>query len=420
MAIQSVNNFDSSFFSVKVKGITDNSAAEKYMTKKVISFEINEEIGKMMHGNLQMEEDFFFKTSFAMPRFNEIELQWGYKNKDQIQKDSYVKSINPKEIFTSGQLTRYAKGRIQNPMWTCGSDGKMIYSCSFLCFDNMWLSTGNKIYNNTTKGAVVLQVLQEMQITSTFIKFRREKDIVNGDTSIRRDNCSLFRFLNRLALEWQCIFRVAYDNKTKKPVALFCNYDDDKTIEGFVNTVDAATGSSILWEYKGGKRNVMSYSAQYNSSEGGTGDNVQIQIVNGQPTFFRTIASTQTVIYYKLNTSKMAAEMKGQGDTLAQSQLLTKWLQAQKWEDIKKYFDPISSTTAPQGVGLTVNIEAIGDPLCTSPARAKFGQGFPDILSSKGIIFYQTSVSHKIDQSGYKMSVSIADSFTVNGGTLIG
>ena len=423
----SINNFDSSFFSVKVEGIVAGSPAAKYLTDKVINFEITEEMGKMMHGTLQMEENFDFDTSSTLKRFSKIEVQWGYKNKNQIQKDEYVKTKNPQEIFTSGQLVRFAKGRVQNPSWSCGSDGKMVYNCSFMCFDDSWLGAGNKMFNKVTKGAVVLQTLLDMGITTSapFVKFERDKEVVDGDTGIRKDSISMFRFLHKLALEWQCLFRVAYDNKTKQAVALFCNYSDEKTIEMFVNKVGSCLGASILWDYKDGKQNVMSYNAQYNSAEGGVGDSV-VPIVGsgGTITFQRTIAETQKVIYYVLQPGAMKKDMDAAGDIAAKTQLMKNWIGPQKFEDLveKKYFREITSTTAPQGIGLTVNIEAIGDPLCTAPCRAKFGKGFPKIFSggTKGIVFYQTSVTHKIDKSGYKMSVMCADTFSVSGGVGVG
>ena len=425
MILQKLSNFDSSYFNVKVGKLPPNTKGSEYLTDKIISFEIVEELGKMMHGTLMMEEDFYFKTSSIMSKFTPIELWWGYKSKEQIQKDAYVKTKNSMELFTPAQATRYAKGFIHNPSWNCGSDGKQMYSCQFMCYDNPWMQAGNKLYNGGTKGTVIIQALVEMGIVnSAFVKFRRSNDVVMGDTAIRRDNCSLFKFLNQLALEWQCIFRIVYD-KNQQPQALFCNFDDDKTIQLFTNLVGGCVGSSVLWEYKGGKKNVMSYTAQYNSAEGGAGDNVQMVMMNGQPTFFRTIANTNTVQYFKLNTEKMAAEMRNSGNVGAQSQLLGKWLQANKWEDIKRYFDVTTTTTAPQGIGLSINLEAIGNPLCTAPSRAVFGDGFPDIFKIKGaaqtsaVSFYQTGVTHKIDKSGYKMSVSIADAFTVTGGTLV-
>lgn len=417
--IERINNFDTSYFKIRVGGIQANSAAEKYVTDKVISFEITEELSKFMSGNIQLEEDFYFKTSASMKRFEDIEVWWGYKNKNQIQKDAYVKSQNPGELFTAGQLTRYAKGKIQNPSWVSGSDGKMIYNCSFYCFDNLWLGRDSKLYNKTTKGKVVLDVLTEMGITTSYVNFRRQNEIVSGDTKIYRDNASLFRFLGRLSLEWQCIFRIGFDVRTKQPVALFCNYDEDKSIEAFCNAIGGSVGSSVLWEYKGGKRNVMSYNCQYNTAAGGVGDNVQMTMINGQPTFRRFTAKGEKITTYRLNTAKMTKEMKDQANGAAQLQLFKKWEKAETWEEIEKYFTPIEETTAPQGVGLTSNIEAIGDPLCTSPARAKFGQGFPDVMKSKGIVFYHTGVTHKIDSSGYKISVSVADAFTVTGGSLV-
>jgi hypothetical protein len=87
----------------------------------------------------------------------------------------------------------------------------------------------------------------------------------------------------------------------------------------------------------------------------------------------------------------------------------------------QKYFEPCNETTAPQGMGLSAQLECIGNPLFTCPARAKLGVGFPDFFHTrKGLTFYQTRVSHKISRQGYTCSVQIADAFTVSGGSLVG
>ena len=424
MSIVRINNFDSSFFGVKVAGIPAGTPAAQYLTDRVISFEIVEEMYKMIHGTLQMAEDDAFTVSNTLKRFSIVELQWGYKNKDQIQKDAYVKAANPKELFTPGQLVRVAKGRIQNPSWSCSSDGKMIYNCSFMCFGDSWLPYKSKIYDNDTKFGVVVKILAEIGITPEFVKFTKGLEIVKGDTSIRQDCISTFAFLNRIALEWQCLFRIAYDSKNL-PVALFCDYNDDVTVSSFCNRVGSSIGGSILWEYKSGKRNVMSYTAQYNSAEGGSGDSVvAVPGPGGTMTFQRTIAETQTVTYYVLQSDVMLREMRKADTAQAQAQLFASWTNIQNFNELitKRYVTAQSSKTAPQGVGLTVNIEAIGDPLCTSPSRAKFGKGFPSVFSGNpiGTTFYQTSVSHKIDKSGYKMSVLCADAFSVSGGVGVG
>jgi len=422
MATLGLSNFDSSFFSVLVEGIPGGTPASKYLTDKVISFEVTEAIGKMITGTIQFEEDYEFKTSESIKRFAQIEIQWGYKNKEQIQKDAYTKIKNSSELFTSSQLVRVGKGYVNNPSWNCGSDGKMVYNCSFMCYDNIWKQVDNKWFSADTKKSVVVKTLIDMGIISVeFVKFDQEKDIVSGNTSIRRDSISMFRFLHNLALEWQCLFRIDFDNKLKQPIALFCNYHDDKTIELFCNRIGSSLGSSILWEYKGGRRNVMSYTCQFSSAEGGSGDSVvAVPQGNGQIIFRRSIAKTEEVIYYRLNAGKMQVEMQQQGSIAAQTQLLSRWMKEKSFDELFKqgYFTKINSNTAPQGVGLTANIEAIGNPLCTAPARAKFGLGFPYPFSrmKSGAVFYQTSVTHKIDKSGYKMSVMCADAYTVSGG----
>jgi hypothetical protein len=84
----------------------------------------------------------------------------------------------------------------------------------------------------------------------------------------------------------------------------------------------------------------------------------------------------------------------------------------------RHYYVATKETTAPQGIGLSVNLECIGSPLNTVPARAKFGMGFPDILRTP-LRFYQTTVTHRIDRNGYNNQIEIADAFTLSGGSLV-
>jgi hypothetical protein len=420
--ITQINNFDSSFFSVKIDGILEKSEASAYLTDKVISFQVTEEMGKMITGTLLLEEDESFRTSLSLRRFRKIEIQWGYKNKEQVQKDAYAKIKNSKELFTPMQATRVAKGYIQNPSWQSGQDGKMMYSCSFICFETPWMVTGNSFFSSGSRLVVIQQTLLQMGIVLSFVKFKRMQEILTYDTGIRRDNTSGFRFLNRLALEWQCLFRIAYD-KMGNAVALFCDYTDEVSIMQFINLVGGCTGLSVLWEYKSGMRNVLSYNAQYNQAEG-SGDNVVPMMINGQVTFQRYNAQTEKVQYFTLNSEMMSKEMKS---SAAQTELFRDWVGRKSWDDtgingkaVSKYFKAMDDKTAPQGIGFTVSMEVIGNPLCTAPARAKFGKGFPAILGTEGTMFYQTSVTHRIDKSGYKMSLTIVDAFTLTQGTMVG
>lgn len=420
--ITKINNFDSSFFSVKIDGILDKSIEAEYLTDKVISMQITEEMHKMITGTMVLMEDENFRTSLSLRRFRKIEIQWGYKNKEQIQKDAYAKIKNSKELFTPMQATRVAKGYIQNPSWQSGQDGKMTYSCSFICFETPWTLVGNNYFSSGNRFTVIQQTILSMGILVSFVKFRRMNEILTYDTGIRRNNISGFKFLNNLALEWQCLFRIAYD-KTGMPVALFCDYTDEASIMQFVNLVGGCTGLSVLWEYKSGMRNVLSYNAQHSQSEG-AGDNVVPMMINGAVTFQRFNATTEKVQYFVLNTAEMAKEMK---NSAAQAALFKDWIGRKSWDDtgangkaVSKYFTLMDDKTAPQGIGFTVSLEAIGNPLCTAPARAKFGKGFPAILGTDTTTFYQTSVVHRIDKSGYKMSVSVVDAFTMTQGTMVG
>lgn len=414
-------NFDSFFFKIETPEIKEFDSFGGDISKYVTSFEVTEEIGRMVHGSislLETDHDLFGKF---LGMGKKVTIKWGYKNLDISGQSAYTQLKNPTEIFAPGLAQRYAKAIIKEPSGGGDQRGIKTYNCNFVSYDTFgWKS---KIYSVGTKMTVVLQVLTEMQIFIPIVKFKKGTDIVFGDTAIRQDNVSNFRFLNNLASEWRCIFRIAY-NKAGMPVALFCDYDDDNSINLFFTSTMGAIGNSIFMEYKFGKANVKSFTWNHSESANGSGDNVKINLVNGQPQIIRTVATAETVLAYKLDVDKIKNEFvvvaSNPSSVMKHANAL---LQNQTMEELiaKKYFIPYTSSTAPQGIGFSVNVEAIGNPLCTAPARIKFGEGFPSILrDKKGLIFYVQSVTHKMNSGGYSMSLKILDSFTFTGGVGVG
>jgi hypothetical protein len=273
-----------------------------------------------------------------------------------------------------------------------------------------------------------------MGIDNYYIDFKRQNEVITRDTAIRQEE-SNFRFLAKHATEWRAMFRIATSNKTINPLAdppelamvgLFCDYDKDSTVNAFLNETLGASGDSSTFEYKlSGSPNVKSYTWQQHQGEAGSGDNVRVAVVNGKTEFYFMKADTEQVVYYKLNTALMQKELAQKANIATQAQWVTKMFEeankgmANLVEN--KYFTPVNETTAPQGIGLSMTMECVGNPLYTCPARAKFSRGFPDVfLTKKGLTFYQTRVSHKINRSGYTCSIQIADAFTVSGGSLVG
>jgi len=417
-------NYDSSFFTVETDDIKQYDPLYGDIAKRVISFEITEEIGKLPHGTLSIldEDDDMFSWFLKMGK--KVKIRWGYKNIDYSGKKLYDigQGGNPKEIFAPGIVSRYCEARIKDPSGAGGSDGKKTYNCSFINYDlSAW---GNKVFNQRgfTKQTVVTQVFLAMGITTPIVSFRRGNEPVFGDTAIRQDSVSNFRFLNALSMEWRTIFRVGF-TKVGTQIGLFCDYDDDKAIQTFILQTAGAFGDTLLLEWKYGNANVKSFSWSHNEGGNGSGDNVQLQYINGQPQFYKTIATTESVKVYRLDVQKIQNEFSSLSNNSAAIGKHTDLLMQSNTLDelvAKKYYVPAMATTAPQGAGFSVQVEAIGDPLCIAPCRIKFGRGFPDLLQIKGLIFYVQSVTHKIDNTGYNMTLKIQDCVSITGGSMVG
>ena len=81
-------------------------------------------------------------------------------------------------------------------------------------------------------------------------------------------------------------------------------------------------------------------------------------------------------------------------------------------------------TTAPQGLGYTMQAKILGNPLLSSPLKIIFGKGFPVWFTPKEAAsnltnFYANKVTHTINNTGYKCDIEILDAFTLFGGSLL-
>lgn len=428
-------NYDSSFFNLTVEGIKD-PAMNKDISDRIISFEIVEEMGKVITGNIQLQDMDDLRYTNVL-KGKKIAVKWGYSSMDITGQQEFRKRNNSRELYSPTLVNRYVRGRITNPSGGGDENGNFTYNCSFLGMEyDDKTKARKKAFTSGTKKDAVIQTFLDMGLSldNIYVDFRRGNEKVTRDTAIRPVG-SNFRFLAKYAMEWRAMFRIATSNQVINPLAdppeyslvgLFCDYDKDASVAAFLKRTLGADGDSSTFEYKlTGSPNVKSYTWQQNQGQAGSGDNVRVVVVNGKTEFYYMKADTEQVVYYKLNTKKMQGELAQQGDVSSQAKWVTKMFdEANEGMDNlvrQGYFYPVNESTAPQGVGLTATMEVIGNPLYTCPARAKFGRGFPDIFNvKKGLIFYQTRVSHKINRLGYTCTIQIADAFTVSGGSLVG
>jgi hypothetical protein len=426
-------NYDSSFFQASIEGIK-STTMKKDISDRIQSLEIVEEMGKVLTGNIQIVDYDDLRYTNVL-KGKRITVKWGYTNVDLSGQQAFRKANNARELFSPTLVNRIASGRLMNPSGGGDENGVFTYNLQFYGTEYQDKSSPKKApFSSGTKGDVIAQVFTAMGIDSFYIDFKRQKEVLTRDTAIRQTE-SNFRFLAKYAHEWRALFRIATSNRVRNALAdppeyglvgIFCDYDKDVTIQAFLQDTLGASGDSSTFEYKlSGSPNVKSYTWQQHQGASGTGDNVRVVVVNGKTEFYYMKADNEEVTYYKLNTAKMQGELSSKGDLRSQ----TEWMNAMFAEAEKgmsnlvnkKYFIPVKEHTAPQGIGISATLECVGNPLYTCPARAKFSRGFPDIfLTAKGLTFYQTRVSHKINRTGYSCTVQVADSYTVSGGSLVG
>lgn len=409
MAI-SLTNWDSSFFTVELSGISKRNPLYQELSKRVISFSVTEENGALIHGDITFQEDENCMMSALLAVGKTLDISWGYKDNNITSIDQAQKLIdNPQEIYSPTSPVRYVKGYIRNPSGSGSQDGKQEYKLSFV---GMMGSKDNKMRNFTkdkipgiTRNIVVSTIMIEEKLIP-FISFSSMADLANEYQA----GVSNFKFLCQLAIKYNCLFRIGY-NALGVAIALFCDYDNGTMIESFLNLIMGTVGISQIYNYKKGSANVKSY--DWTIGEGG-GDAARIQYVNGQPVIYRTVATPESTIVYQLNAAKITADMQAKGTSpAALVSVVNEMLKLNTMEELvsRKYFTEVTRTTAPQGVGINVNVEIIGNPYCTTPARAIFKDGFPAIFKIKTLIYYVNKVTHKIDKSGYSCSVNILDAF---------
>lgn len=412
-------NHDSSFFEITSPKL---DVEFQILQDDITSFEYTEEMGKASSGSISIYDPNHIYSKilrFGMP----VEIRFGYTRPDKGLFNSFLFDINKTELINFWER-RGIRGMIQSPSGGGSSDGQIMYNVNF--YGSEWASPDKKqkMYKVGTKGDVVAQVFAEMGINNYFINFDKMSQAITYDTWVIQHE-SNFKFLLRMAFEWRAIFRVGYDENGEM-VAVFINpkYVDVNPFALIVT--NAIAGSTVYFDYggihterSGGVPNVIEYSWQHHVGENGMGDNVQISMVNGQPVFMRFTAKEDKVILWRLVPDRIGAELKRRKDVKSQFQLMKEWMQVDDFEQIKWAFEPVMETTAPQGLGYSMNIKTFGNPALTAPLKGMFGLGFPDFASHKGTNFWVRKAVHTISREGYRTTVDIADAWTISGGSMI-
>ena len=411
-----LNNKDSSFFLVESGDVPANY---RVLSPDITSFQLTEEVGKMISGNINLNDpnhDYAKQLRMGI----KINISWGYKDLDEHPKTALALKENPQEML--GALARYGvSAYIMSPNGGGMADGRGFYSCGFYGSEYSKLSV-RRVYRGGTRDAVVRATFAAMGVAIVETNFRRGREVLTGDTAVTQWE-SNFKFLHRLSREWRCIFRIGY-TPSGQLYGMFADHDKFELTAFQRATTGAIAGNSIHLDWKWGAANVISYKWKNHQGGSGTGDNVRMIMMNGKVTFVRYIAQGETVKAYRFVPEKVTKQLKVRGATggLPSMTDYVKWaLNVTDFNELvrKGYFVPYNETTAPQGLGYSANVEALGNPMMTAPMYVKFGRGFPDVLASRQNRMYCRKVTHKIDRSGYKMEIEVIDTLTATGGSFI-
>jgi hypothetical protein len=403
-----IENKDSSFFTIES---TDVKLNNKSYEKNLISLSITERTGTMAQGTLSFyDPDHWF--SKILRTGVEIKLSWGYK-KIGVTPDSLIaKKLNLDEI-TGSLIRRGLRGFVSSPKGKGDNKGVITYDCKFTSYG--FRGTDQvKLYTFGQKKDVIADAFNDLGITKKIISFSLGNDFLKKDTGIRQAEPT-FRFLNRLAMKWRCLFHVGY-SQIGEVVGIFV--DANKIGDPQYATIFlSAVGLSNVIGYMGELNNVKSYTWSSSESESGVGDNVRLDIIDGQIVFRRFIAETEKTVTYRLDIDKIKKVYTDVDDLGSQIALIIELLSKQTFQQVEHFFIPITHPTAPQGYGYRINVDMIGNPLFSPPNEVKVNNGFPyRILYSNNKLnkFYVQSVTHTINRSGYNMNAEIVDVFTLS------
>lgn len=405
-------NQDSSYFIIRPSGF--EGPRIRKMMGDVKSLSITEEEYKLVTGSVTMHDPDNVWADVIKPGFDArrslIEIEWGYKDPKRAAAALIPKVRNPTEIV--GPIFRTGVKAII--MGTSGSQpetGDSDFTFTFQAGYKLMRSRRNQVYSQGTRGTVISQVFLQSGIVTPFVLFEGMETPVTPKAPLRQTKETDFAFLQRLAKRWGKFFRVG-TSPTGQDIGAFVDFNRAPDL-GFDSSQTLGLGRSFLFEYRGGARNVISGDWENDLAGSGLGDNVQIRIINGEPIAQRTTARTETIQAFEFDREKMKTafeRIKSKNGIEAARDFMQEILAAKDFFDpqIQKFWRPVEYKTAPNSAGHTVNVRAFGNPLYTTPSRAKLGVGYPQKMQERKN-WRIASVTHTIDTGGYFCDLEIKD-----------
>lgn len=402
-----INN-DSSFFEISSDDITLD---DNLMSKNLIKLSITEQRDSMTQGSLSFYDPNDTFSRIIRTGVN-LKINWGYR--DSLLKQDIVNNKFNVDEINGSLIRRGLQGFVSSPSGGGSNKGVITYNCNWTAYKFRGLDE-SKVYSSGTKKDVINEIFNKIGVSpiKRAINFGVANDRLDTDRSVRQDETD-FQFLIRLAREWSALFSIGFSPKGEV-VAIFI--DTDKIGNNSLpKWMLDATGNSHSIGYKGEISNVISYTWKSNESENGTGSNVQLSFADGRVILKRFVAEQEKVISYRLNPERIRQTINSTENDgiVAQTKIVKDLLSINDFEQIKHFFDPYESTTAPQGFGYRISAKMLGNPLMIPPNQIIINNGFPDRLGGKQAKYYIDKVTHNIDTSGYKNDVEIVDAFSIS------
>lgn len=375
-------NHDGVFFDVQSDDVDFKSVA----SEDVMSLSITEEMAKMDSGTLRLRDPNGVYSDLLRPGVK-VKVSWGVRGKVQDVKR------NPIEFM------------INSPSGGGDQSGLVTFDCSFAAIGFRG-SDSVRWYESGTRAEVVAEVMDRMGILTTIIDFARGSEALSGGNKVSQCE-SDFKFLVRVADEWKAAFRV-YIDQSGRAVAAFVDYDK----VGRAAKVAVGESSTVLsYGFGNDPPNVKSYKWKDDSMNSSTGQGARVVIVDGKPQIYRTVVEDEKVKTYRLVPERIEAELSTR-DLKGRTSLLLEYMSVKDFESVKRFFVEDTVTTAPQGSGLELDVDIIGDPLVTAGMVASFKSGFPSRIGASDRTWWIRRAVHSIEASGYSIGLNIVDAYS--------
>jgi hypothetical protein len=396
-------NLDEAWFEVKFTGVDD----KVYMESDAIeSLTWTDELKSLGSGTLVMDDHSHIYSRIFDPG-STVQISFG---------------ILP-SLWHAVPVSRSGiKAIVMSPGGAAGSNGDVRYNMNFQSYDFMGDYRTEWDENSTMK-----QILEKIVVTE--LKAKPIVDFTGDDRSLRGYGRSetAWRFLVRCADDFGFALFSGYD-KLGMPMIAMVDHDKTKIVaENFTGRgslhLEYGAGGVIPTKYGGdpikyykdgsGGPNVISYTWQDNTNNNSSGDGVTLyQGADGKPVYVRRVVENKMVVTYKLVPERVEAAFREKPDSRQQTALFGELIKASSFQSVKKFFDPIPELTAPQGQGIEMTVELLGDPLICAGMVCTFGVGFPDRVSRGDVSYWVRKAQHKFSRSGYTTQVEIVDAYS--------